>query len=104
MSPRCRLLACQIAIPPVATARERDRHLDETARKITRQLGEAPADLVVLPELSAIDYARSAFDNLDALAEPLDGPSFEVMRQVARDFGVAVVYGIPRKADGDYRI
>lgn len=104
MRPRCRLLACQIAIPPGATAHARDRHLEETAGKIGQRLRDTPADLVVLPELSAIDYSRNAFDSLDVLAEALDGPSFEVMRHVARDFGVAVVYGIPRKADGDYRI
>lgn len=104
MSPNCRLLACQIAVPPVATVRERDRHLDDTAQKIRERLRREPADLVVLPELSAIDYSRAAFDSLDALAEPLDGPSFEVLRELARDFGVAIVYGIPRRGDGDYRI
>lgn len=104
MNPRCRLLACQLAVPPIATARERDRHLDDTARRIGRRLRETPADLVVLPELSSVVYGRSTFDRLDELAETLDGPSFEVMRQLARDFGVAVVYGIPRRTDGAYRI
>ena len=104
MSATCRLLACQIAIPPIASASERDRHLDETARKIRARLGEEPTDLVVLPELSCIDYSRAAFDNLDALAEPLDGPSFEALRELAKDFGVTVVYGIPRRGDGDFRI
>ena len=57
-----------------------------------------------ITELSSVVYSRSTFDSLDELAEPLDGPSFQVMRQVARDFGVAVVYGMPRRADGEYRI
>lgn len=104
MSPSCRLLACQIAVPPIVTAAERDRHLDDTARKISECLCREPADLVVLPELSGIDYSRAAFDNLDALAEPLDGPSFEVLRGLAQDFGVAILYGIPRVGDGEYRI
>jgi len=104
MSPTCRLLACQLAIPCVSSAGERDRHLDETARKIRERLDREPVDLVVLPELSGIDYSRAAFDNLEALAEPLDGPSFEVLRELARDFGVAIVYGIPRRGEGDYRI
>lgn len=104
MNPRCRLLACQLAVPPIVTAGERDRHLEDTARKIGQRLRETPADLVVLPELSSVVYSRSTFDRLDELAEPLDGPSFQVLRRLARDFGVAVVYGIPRRADGEYRI
>ena len=104
MSPTCRLLACQLAIPCVSSVGERDRHLEETARKIRERLAREPVDLVVLPELSGIDYSRAAFDNLEALAEPLDGPSFEVLRELARDFGVAIVYGIPRRGEGDYRI
>jgi predicted amidohydrolase len=104
MSATCRLLACQIAIPPIATVQERDRHLDKTARKIRERLGQEPTDLVVLPELSGIDYSRAAFDNLEALAEPLNGPSFEVLRELAQDFGVCIVYGIPRRGDGDFRI
>ena len=104
MKPRCRLLACQLDVPPIVTARERDRNLEHTAHKIGQRLRETPADLVVLPELSSVVYSRSTFDSLDELAEPLDGPSFQVMRQVARDFGVAVVYGMPRRADGEYRI
>lgn len=96
--------ACQISIPPVATPQERDRHLEETARKIRDRLCKEPADLVVLPELSSIDYSRAVFDRLDSLAEPLEGPSFEVFRGVARDFEVAVVYGIPRRRNGGFRI
>lgn len=104
MSATCRLLACQIAIPPITTVRDRDRHMDKTALKIRERLGKEQADIVVLPELSGIDYSRTAFDNLDALAEPLDGPSFEVLRELAREFGVTIVYGIPRRGDGDFRI
>ena len=40
----------------------------------------------------------------DEFPEPLDGPSFEVLRGLARDFGVTIVYGIPRRGDGDFRI
>jgi len=104
MTPRLRLLACQIAIPPVATAPARDRFLAETAEKIHRRFAQAPADLVVLPELSGIDYSRAAFDRLDQLAEPLEGPSSEVFRALAGELGVPIVYGIPRRADGGYRI
>lgn len=104
MTANCRLLACQIAIPPIASALERDRHLEKTANKIGEHLQGEAADIVVLPELSSIDYSREAFVNLAVLAEPLRGPTFEHFRELARDFGVAVVYGIPRREGDGYRI
>ena len=61
----------------MTTAAERDRHLDRVASKIRVHLQRRRHDLVVLPELSSIDYARVTFDNLHALAEPLDGSSFQ---------------------------
>ncbi|TQV68214.1 carbon-nitrogen hydrolase family protein [Denitrobaculum tricleocarpae] len=99
-----RLLACQIEIPPTPTPAARDAHLDLVARNLADALAQTPADLVVLPELSAIDYSRDSFSRLDALAEDLSGPSFERFRETARRFDVAVVYGIPRRGDDGYRI
>lgn len=104
MTTKCRLLACQITIPAMTTVLERDRHLEQTAVKIGDRLRKKPADIVVLPELSSIDYARATFDKLDLLAELLDGPSFEVHRKLARDFEVAIAYGIARREGGGYRI
>ncbi len=104
MSRSLRLLACQLAVPPIATASERDRHLAQTAGKIAACLRGQPADLVVLPELSSIDYTREAFDRLDDLAEPLQGPSFETFSALAQEFRCAVVYGLPRRSDGGFRI
>ncbi len=104
MTSKLKLLACQLAVPPVATVDARDRFLEETAAKIGRALARTPADLVVLPELSGIDYHRTAFERLDRLAEPLEGPSFELFRALAREHEVAIAYGIPRLADDGYRI
>ncbi|MCV0429708.1 MAG: hypothetical protein K5905_30080, partial [Roseibium sp.] len=68
------LLACQIGIPPTTTVAERDAHLETSVAKIEKQLVSNDAvDLVVLPELSSMDYSREAFSNLNTLAEPLDG-------------------------------
>ena len=98
------ILACQIHVPPVATGVERDRHLDRVAAEIRSHLRQRPYDLIVLPELSSIDYSVASFDNLDALAEPLDGPSLQRFGSLAREFGVTVVYGIPRRGDDAYFI
>ena len=60
---------------------ERYTHLQRCAALISDSLGKKHADLVVLPELSSIEYSRESFDNLDALAEPLGGPSFDGLAQ-----------------------
>lgn len=100
-----RVLACQLAIPTLTTAEERDSHLGGSAERVRRALSaQGPVDLVVLPELSSIDYSRGAFENLDALAEPLDGPSLVQWRAVAQEFGTHVAYGFPRRDEGEFRI
>ncbi len=99
-----KILACQIDVPRLTTASERDDHVNIIAEKICRCLSQEHADLVVLPELSSIDYSRAAFDNLSELAESLDGPTYSVFRELCVEFQTAVVYGIPRLRDDGYRI
>jgi nitrilase len=105
MTDTLRLLACQIAVPVTTTAAARDAHVADAAQRVDRALRAAGgADIVVLPELSSIDYSRASFARLDALAEPLDGPSHGVWSQLARAHGVHVVYGFPRAATDGARI
>ena len=98
------ILACQIDVSASNTTSERDRHLDRVAADIRTRLQKRRHDLVVLPELSSIDYSRASFDNLDLLAEPLEGPSLERFGPLAREFGVTIVYGIPRRGVDAYYI
>lgn len=93
------LLACQLAIPSMTSARERDQHLEASAQKVSEQLSQQNADVVVLPELSSIDYSRAAFDVLDELAEPLDGASFQAWRGVAQKHQCFVSYSFARRGD-----
>ncbi len=95
-----KLLACQIDIPPTESAAARDKHLADTAAKLRKHLSAQNADIVVLPELSSIDYSRAAFDQLDQISEPLDGISFETWRAVAIEFGVHISYSFARR-DGE---
>ncbi|WP_372611727.1 carbon-nitrogen hydrolase family protein [Aquicoccus sp.] len=95
-----RLMACQITVPEMTSAAERDAHLAATVAKIEAQLDRQEAELVVLPELSSIDYSRATFARLDALAEPLDGPSFQAWRRVAMAHGVHVAFGFARADAG----
>ena len=101
---KLKILACQIEIGAVATAAQRDQHLQDVAQKIRTQLTLNPHDLVVLPELSSIDYSRDSFGNLQEVAEPLDGPSFQIFSKLAQEFSVAIVYGMPRKEANHFHI
>jgi len=96
LSSTLRILACQIAIPHVVTAEGRDAHLRATVERVRRRLSVRRADLVALPELSSIDYSPQSFEAIDCLAEPLDGPSFQAWREVAREFDTYVAYSFPR--------
>lgn len=95
-----RLMACQITVPETTSAAERDAHLAATVGKVEAQLERREVDLVVLPELSSIDYSRGSFARLGELAEPLDGPSFQAWRRVAMAHGVHVVFGFARAGEG----
>ena len=79
------LLACQIDVPAMTTAAERDVHTDRVAAAIDAELtAGGPVDLVVLLELGTLDYARSCFDRIDEMAELLDNsPTIDRVRKVA---------------------
>ena len=99
-----KILMCQCDVPPVVTASARNEHLVELAVKVCTKLNDSSVDLVVLPELSSIDYSRDAFENLSELAEPLDGFSFQIWKTVAQKFNTSVAYSFPRVIDDEYRI
>lgn len=103
-SPDLQVLACQIAVPPTVSPGERDAHLKNLGAKVSRELSNRRADLVALPELSSIDYSRRAFDQLEALSESLDGPSFKVWRAIAREHATHIAYSFPRRAERGFRI
>ncbi len=98
------LLACQVAIPHTRTARERDQHVARTTREVERRIENDPVDLVVLPELSSVEYSCEAFDHLDLIAEDLHGPSFERWSALAQRHHTTVVFGIPRITQDGYHI
>lgn len=114
------MLACQIDIPPTTTVAARDSHLQRVASEVTRRVQQYNANiqhravqqsnekrtiqLVVLPELASIDYSRAAFEQLDSLAEPLQGKSAECWTRVATECNCHVAYGFARKDDTGYYI
>lgn len=65
---------------------------------------EPGINLIVLPELSTIEYATASFEQLSVLAEPLQGETFAEMAALAKRVGCAVSYGFPRLENGQYFI
>lgn len=98
------MLACQISIPETTSQLQRDQHLENCARLVSEQLNQQSTDLVVLPELSTIDYSRSCFEQLDELAEPDHGASFTCWSAVAKTNNCTVVYGFPRRVANGFTI
>ncbi|MEM7236443.1 MAG: carbon-nitrogen hydrolase family protein [Pseudomonadota bacterium] len=92
-----RILAYQISVPAIRSAAERDRHLEEVSRKIRSAAEPGQYDLIVLPELSSIEYSDAGFEALDQLEEPLAGPSYDTFSDLARHLKAAVVYGFPHR-------
>ncbi len=98
------VLACQLAVPPVETVKQRDSHVGDSIERIAQYLENGSFDLVMLPELSTIDYSRSSFSNLAKTAETLDGTSVQAFTNLARNFNCHVAFGMPRIADDGFRI
>ncbi len=90
------LLACQIDVPAMTTAAERDAHTDRVAAANDAELTPGGlVDLVVLPELGTLDYAHSCFDRIDEMAEPLDdSPTIDRLRADPGLAGSAVYEGM----------
>jgi predicted amidohydrolase len=100
----CTLLACQVAVPSIRCADDKLDHIDRMIAKISAQLNQSSADLMVLPELCTVEYSRQSFERLTELAEDLEGPTMEKMRALAMQHQTAVVFGMPRCGGGNYYI
>ena len=98
------LLACQVGIPDTRSDGERARHVGALISRIDRRLAERKADIVVLPELSSVEYSRAAFDRLPEISEPLDGASLGSFARLAARHGTHVVFGMPRRDGNKYYI
>jgi len=69
---------------------ERFSWMQSNARK------HAQADLLVFPELFLSGY--NVGENLQRYAEPSDGPFASRVKSLARELGVAILYGYPERA------
>jgi len=100
----CNILACQMLVPQTNTKSDRQLHVRSMIKKIDLALSRQHADVVVLPELSTIEYSRPVFGRLSQLAESLDGESVSAIQALALRHHTTVVFGMPRKQDGAFFI
>lgn len=98
------ILAGQISIPPTTTAASRDSHLKHTADKASDHLSATPADILLLPELSSLDYANKTFENLADVAEEDDGNTWKTWSNIAQSHHCWVIYGYARRCSNGYSI
>lgn len=98
------LLACQIDIPSTRSASDRDRHIERVCGLISKEVPGKHIDLIVLPELTTIEYSRQAFERLSELSETIDGPSVGRFAELAIETEATIVFGMPRLSNGEYMI
>lgn len=63
---------------------------------MAQQAAEEGAELLVLPEMWLTGY--NIGNDVWALAEPADGPAADAIADIARETGVAVLYGYPERS------
>jgi predicted amidohydrolase len=67
-----------------------------------RQMGGTVAECYVLPELFNTGYNFVDRDEVESLAEPVDGPTGVALRQFAEQHTCHIVYGFAERADGQF--
>jgi len=73
---------------------------EQTHEQMTARIRAAEdADIVVFPELATTGY--KVFDRLDEVAEPVPGPTTDVLSAVARETGCHILFGMPIRDGND---
>ncbi len=88
------VLVSQILVAVDFTPKGILSNVERTIRKIREQCGKATR-LVLLPELSTIDYSESSFRNLSVVSRELSGEIFEKYASLAKQISSYIAYGIP---------
>ena len=99
-----KLLACQVQSQGITTKNKRDENINRIFSSIRNTVKGGDIDLVVLPELSTIEYSTKAFKSLKELAEPIEGETFQRASKLAKETNTFVAYGFPRVEMGNYYI
>ena len=78
---------------------EVERNLERLARAAKHASAEGVA-LLICPEMYLTGY-NIGIDAVRRLAEPSDGPSAHAVAEMARENGIAIVYGYPERGTED---
>ena len=99
------LLACQTQIPRTRSRDDQMAWLHRLGERLRMACDKSPPDLVVLPELSSLEYGEAAFSRLETLDDDLRGPVFDHFAALAESVGSTIAYGTARRcADGRHHI
>lgn len=99
-----RVAGFQCKIPEQMDKDGQIRHVDRLCSRLRTELKGQDADLVVLPELSAMTYSRDCFDKLHEFAEDESGPIFSKFSELARELGMWILYGHASIQESGYAI
>ncbi len=100
-----KILAYQPFITQIKSASDRQAHVRRMVQFLEARCSrEANIALIILPELTTIEYSRQSFEKLPELAEPVHGETLTAVSALAKRIGAAVAYGIPRVDSGQYFI
>lgn len=95
----------QLEIPESSSKSEQRNNLIRAAKKIESEYEKTGGfDLVVLPELSTMDYSNESFANLKELAEDINGETFQLFSKTAKKLHCAISYGFALKKEDKYYI
>lgn len=92
------LLACQPAIPATRCRGDQLAWLRHLTHEIEARCEASRPDLIVLPELAALEYGNGAFACLGDLDDDLQGPVYERFSELARRLGSSIAYGTARRS------
>lgn len=92
-----KILVAQIHIPAIDTREKQRAHVESIIEKLTRQVTETSVDLVVLPELSTMEYSKENFQQVATFSETLEGEFYTLFSEFCKKHNVAVCYGTPRQ-------
>jgi len=70
----------------------------ENLARLVSAMESAPSDLYVLPELAYSGYQFTSMEEARSLAENLDSPSIDALRNASRRLDACVVFGFPELA------
>ncbi|MCJ7622731.1 MAG: hypothetical protein MUO76_04445 [Anaerolineaceae bacterium] len=74
-----KIAGLQLYVPPIHNAAQRDEQLKRASALIEKGYSDVGGyDMILLPEISSLDYPIESKSRLDELAEPLEGASFEI--------------------------